>query len=41
MANSIAGRPLNPRRAIENGTFAELRAQLLTEYRTRGASLDQ
>ncbi|HEX7518473.1 MAG TPA: tRNA guanosine(34) transglycosylase Tgt [Chthoniobacterales bacterium] len=29
------------RRAIENGTFAELRAQLLTEYRTRGASLDQ
>ena len=29
------------RRAIENSTFAELRAQLLTEYRTRGAPLDQ
>jgi queuine tRNA-ribosyltransferase len=29
------------RRAIENGIFAELRSQLLTEYRTRGTSLDQ
>jgi queuine tRNA-ribosyltransferase len=27
--------------AIENRTFAELRAQLLTEYRARGPSLDQ
>jgi queuine tRNA-ribosyltransferase len=29
------------RHAIENGTFAELRAQLLTEYRTRGSSPGQ
>jgi queuine tRNA-ribosyltransferase len=29
------------RRALENGTFADLRAQLLTEYRARGASLEQ
>ena len=28
------------RRAIENGTFAELRAHVLTEYGTRGAALD-
>lgn len=29
------------RRTIENGTFAELRAQMLTEDKTRGATLDQ
>jgi queuine tRNA-ribosyltransferase len=29
------------RRAIENGTFAELRAQTLTEDKTPGATLDQ
>jgi queuine tRNA-ribosyltransferase len=29
------------RRAIENGTFAELRAQMLTEDKTPGATLDQ
>jgi queuine tRNA-ribosyltransferase len=29
------------RRAIESGTFADLRAQLATEYKARDASLDQ